>query len=483
MNFRSFYLWIRIYAAIIGLSRGEMLAISKLFCGRNIAVEDSSKRQVVVIGAGPAGLYAAKHLANAGVQVILLNRDIKPGGLAEYGIYYNKYKMKRGLRKQFAQILDNPNITYYGNVTIGLETCFSLEEIRSLAFDAILVSVGAQGTKWLGLPGESLKGVYHAKDLVYHYNVLPPYSTDDIYVGKRVALVGAGNVMMDIAHWLIRDRKVDEVTAIVRRGPAEVKFDKKEMENIARNLDLAALDRELARVMPIMESVGQDVAVARENLLAGLPKALEPVSDTRFLFHFLASPTCIQGNDAERVSGLEIEDNTLVIKGADTRASGLGHRHILDLDSVVFAIGDKVDDVFGLPVKWNEFIKNPNPRYPIDGISYEAYNPEINSPIEGIFVAGWSREASSGLVGVARKDGENGARAILDFLSQAPRIIQQTDRPAALLTMLNQACNPVVTLEDLRRLEAYEQAEAKRLGLEDFKLKTNDEMLRMMGFN
>lgn len=442
---------------------------------------DSNKRQVVVIGAGPAGLYAAKNLANAGVQVILLNRDIKPGGLAEYGIYYNKYKMKHGLRKQFHQILENPNITYYGNVTIGVETCFSLEEIRSVHFDAILVTVGAQGTKWLGLPGESLRGVYHAKDLVYHYNVLPPYSTEDIHVGKRVALVGAGNVMMDIAHWLIRDRKVEEVIAVVRRGPAEVKFDKKEMENIARNLDLVALDREFSRVAPIMESIGQDVAEAKENLLAGLPKALEPVSDTRFLFHFLASPTCIQGNEEEMVSGLEIEDNSLVIKGADTRASSLGTRHILDVDSVVFAIGDKVDDVFGLPVKWNEFIKNPVPRYPIDGVSYEAYDPETESPIEGIFVAGWSREASSGLVGVARKDGENGARAILEYLSQLPTMEDSLDRPDELVSMLNQACHPVVTLEDLRKLEAYELAEVQRLGLEDYKLKTNEEMLRVMG--
>ncbi len=443
---------------------------------------DKNTRQVVVIGAGPAGLYAARRLADAGVQVVLLNRDIKPGGLAEYGIYYNKYKMKQGLRKQFHQILENPNITYYGNVTIGVETCLSLEEIRAIHFDAILVTVGAQGTKWLGLPGESLLGVYHAKDLVYHYNVLPPYSTEDIYVGKRVALVGAGNVMMDIAHWLIRDRKVDEVTAVVRRGPAEVKFDKKEMENIARNLDLADLDRELGRVAPIMEAIGQDVGEAKENLLAGLPKALEPVSDTRFLFHFLASPTCIQGDEEEKVSGLEIEDNALIIKGTDTRASSLGTRRILAVDSVVFAIGDKVDDVFGLPVKWNEFIKNPEPRFPIDGISYEAYDPESASPIDGIFVAGWSREASSGLVGIARKDGENGARAILDYLSQgAPADAPLRDRPAALLELLNQACNPIVTLEDFRKLETYELGEAQRLGLEDFKLKTNEEMLRVMG--
>ena len=67
---------------------------------------------VAVIGAGPAGLFGARELANKGARVLLLNRDIKPGGLAEYGIYPNKYTMKNGLRKQFRQVLDHPNIVY-----------------------------------------------------------------------------------------------------------------------------------------------------------------------------------------------------------------------------------------------------------------------------------------------------------------------------------------------------------------------------------
>src|SRR5512143_858052 len=180
----------------------------------------------MVIGAGPAGLFAARQLASAGVHVVLLNRDIQPGGLAEYGIYFSKYKMKEGLRKQFRQILEMPNIEYYGNLTVGQKGDLSLMELRALGFQALLVTVGAQGTKWLGLPGENLVGVYHAKDLVFHYNLLPPFGTRDYRIGKRVALIGAGNVMLDIAHWLVRQLKVDEVISVVRRGPNEVKFSK-----------------------------------------------------------------------------------------------------------------------------------------------------------------------------------------------------------------------------------------------------------------
>ena len=112
---------------------------------------------VAVIGAGPAGLFGARELANLGARVVLFNRDLKPGGLAEYGIYPNKHTMKNGLRKQFKQVLDVPNITYYGNVTIGENADLTLDDLRALGFQAMLVTAGAQGTKWLGLPGEDLR--------------------------------------------------------------------------------------------------------------------------------------------------------------------------------------------------------------------------------------------------------------------------------------------------------------------------------------
>ena len=130
-------------------------------------VNHGSQYLVAVVGAGPAGLFAARQLALAGAHVVVFNRDIKPGGLAEYGIYPDKHKMKEGLRKQFRQLLSLPQIDYYGNISIATGGDLTLADLRSFGFQAILVTVGAQGTKWLGLPGEDLRGVYHAKDLVY----------------------------------------------------------------------------------------------------------------------------------------------------------------------------------------------------------------------------------------------------------------------------------------------------------------------------
>ncbi len=438
---------------------------------------------VAVVGAGPAGLFASKVLASNGVQVALLNRDIKPGGLAEYGIYYDKHKMKEGLRKQFRQILDSEAIHYFGNVRVGKGTGLNLSDLQRMGFDAVLVTVGAQGTKLLGTPGENLRGVYHAKDIVYHYNQLPPFGSADYAVCCRVALVGVGNVMLDIAHWVIRDLKVDEVIAVARRGPVEVKFSKKEMEIVGANLDLEAFETEMKRVRPVMEAVGQDVQAARDYILAGLSKALAPVSGTKLRFDFLASPTRILGDEHGNVIGLEVEDTTLVADGSDTKARGLGTHRVLDVEAVIFCIGDRVDENFGLPVSRNEFVKNPNPGYPVDGLSYEAYDPAAAAPIEGVFVAGWSREASSGLVGVARKDGENGAQALLQYLKS----MDQHSQPGAVIDELYRRLQAmggrVIIKDDLWILDAIEKMEAKRRSLDYYKFRTNEEMLAALESN
>ena len=422
---------------------------------------------IAVVGAGPAGLFGAREFANQGAHVTLFNRDVKPGGLAEYGIFPTKHIMKEGLRKQFRQVMDNPNIDYFGNVTVGTQGDLTLDDLRALNFDAILVTAGAQGTKWLGLPGEHLQGVYHAKDVVYFYNKLPPYAQKTFLFGKRCAIVGAGNVMVDIAHYLIRHAQVEEVIAIVRRGPVEVKFDKKEMEHIIANLDVAALDAEIERVTPTLQAVGQDPAHARATILEALPKADPKLSDTRFRFEFLCSPVQMIGDDQDRLTQIELEDNILVLKDGETKARGTGNKRLLDVDTVIFAIGDKVDESFGLPVEWNEFVKSKEPKYPIEGVSYE-------SGFDGLFVGGWSRQASHGLVGYARKDGINAAKAVLQYLQT------QTPKGASAQTVIDRVESlpkTVITKEDIKGLESVEAAEAAKRGLEEFKFATNEEML------
>src|ERR1700752_146621 len=114
----------------------------------------SAKHLIIVVGAGPAGLSVANMMSKQGHEVVVLNRDIKFGGLAEYGIFPNKHKLRGGVRKGYWEI-----------------------------------PTGAQGTKTIGVEGDTAQGVYHAKDCVYHFNRLPGYSTRPFDMGQRVAVI------------------------------------------------------------------------------------------------------------------------------------------------------------------------------------------------------------------------------------------------------------------------------------------------------
>jgi ferredoxin/flavodoxin---NADP+ reductase len=389
--------------------------------------------------------------------------------------------MKDGLRAQFRQILALESIRYYGNVSVGVQNDLRLNEFRELGFQAILVTVGAQGTKWLGLPGEQLTGVYHAKNLVYHYNGLPPFSEQNFAIGCKVAVVGAGNVMGDVVHYLTCEAKVDNVYAVARRGPAEIKFDKKEMEVIVAHLDMGGLEKVIDRVAPVMRGLGQDPEASKELFRSIFAKGCPPCADTHFMMDFLASPTRILGDANGKVAGLEVENNTLVLEDGLVKARGLGTYRVLDVDTVIFAIGDAVDSGLGLPISAGEFSKNPSPRFPMDGNSYEAYDPKGDQDLSDIFVAGWARKASTGLVGIARRDGTNGAKSILQYLATRPVI---DDAPIKNLEKrLSRLEKPSVNKECLATLLEAEHQQALQSGVEDFRFEHNQEMLTVMGLS
>jgi ferredoxin--NADP+ reductase len=252
---------------------------------------------------------------------------------------------------------------------------------------------------------------------------------------------------------------------------------------VVRNLDLAALDTELERVRPAADAVGQAVYEARDFILSALPKALEPVSATRFRFDFLASPRRILGDEQGTVRGLEVEDTTLVCTEGEVQAKRLGTTRVVDVDTVIFCIGDKVDETFGMPVRWNAFVKHAEPRFPVDGLSYEAFDPDLGRPVDRVFVAGWSREASSGLVGVARKDGENGAQAVMEYLAGLPGLKEPQSVLDNLHAHLERLGKPLVRKEHLWQLEQVERAEAVSRGVETFKFGDNTAMFAAMGLD
>jgi ferredoxin/flavodoxin---NADP+ reductase len=380
---------------------------------------------VFVVGAGPAGMFAARQIALAGFEVFLFNRDIKPGGLAEYGIYPMKDKMKIGLRKQFAKVLELPGVHYFGHVQVGSTYDVTIAELEAMRPAAIVFACGAQGTKKLGLPGEDLKGVYAAKDFVYHYNQLPPYAAMDFSTGKRIAVIGMGNVAVDIARWLLLDapgRHTEEVIIIARRGPSEIKFDKKEIEYVDHHIWREQLVQELERVRERCARVNQDASPEHvfDQHFRHLKDPAFASIQPRLSFRFLSSPTAALPDEQGRIAGLEIAENELVLRGdGSTAARDAGERTTIPVDTLIFAIGDKHDAQIGLPMGKDGYATRPSPDRPGDP-TFEVWNPDAQSVLAGRFVAGWARQASTGLVGIARHDGEVGANKAIEFVKNAP---------------------------------------------------------------
>lgn len=432
---------------------------------------------VFVVGAGPAGMFAAQKLALAGHETVILNRDIKPGGLAEYGIYPRKDKMKTGLRKQFDKVLSLPNIHYFGHVPVGAGNPVTIDFLRRFCPAALVFAVGAQGTKKLGIPGEDANGVYSAKDFVYFYNQLPPFAGQDFSVGKRVGIVGMGNVMVDIARWLMVDapnRSVEEVIVIARRGPLEAKFDEKEFAYIQMHLDRQAFREELQRVKPAMEAVGQNSAKVPEETFLCLSKAPDQATAPPVLrFRFLSSPSKIIAGPHGRIARLVLTENDLIQKEGGISARASNRTHEIEVDTLIFAIGDQHDPALGLPYGPGGYVTNSDESSP--GSKYQVFDHLQDRVCGGDFVVGWARKPSEGLVGIARHDAEVGAVHILEYLGTLPQreSVSAADVERELIAKGVQ----YVTKEDLRCLGIAEQQEAQKRGVAYYFFSDDAEML------
>lgn len=439
---------------------------------------------IVIIGAGPAGMAVANLMSKAGREVVILNRDIKFGGLAEYGIFPSKLKLRGGLRKTYWEVIQRPNVHYFGNVSIGGQKDVTIEDLRSLGASALVFATGAQGTKTIGVDGDTALGVYHAKDVVYHFNRLPGFGERPFEMGRRVAVIGVGDVMVDIAHWLIRYRQVDEVTAIARRGPAERKYNPKEIRAVCSNIDQDALAGEFTRIRPRLQAVGQDPDDVLRAMTGEFTKCDPQTSKTKMHFRFLASPRRVLTDSRNRVGGLELEENKLEPKGQDFVAVGLKQYYEFPCDSVIFAVGDKVDETVGLPFKHGVFYTNPHPSgNDPDDSWFQAYDEASGKVLQGTFVTGWARKASEGLVGIAKRDGEWCAEVVTRYLAtQAPRDRANLDAALSRLrSVLAERNVPAVDAEGLRLLELAEKeqpADGECIG--EFKFPSNQKMLAII---
>jgi ferredoxin--NADP+ reductase len=227
--------------------------------------------------------------------------------------------------------------------------------------------------------------------------------------------------------------------------------------------------------------VGQNAQEIQTGLTAEFTKCEQTGSQSKMGFRFLASPKRILVDGNHRVRALEMEENKLEPKGDDTAAVGLKQYYEFPVDSVVFAVGDRVDETVGLPYKNGVYVTNPNKtgNDPDDAL-FQAYDEKSGQVIEGLFLAGWARKASEGLVGIAKRDGDWCAEVIGRYLATRGSHPRPTmaDVITKLQAVLKERKSQPVDLDGLKVLEAVEKTHAGSPdAIGEFKFASNSDML------
>lgn len=385
--------------------------------------------RVAVIGAGPSGLYAAAALLSSGepVSVEVLDRLPAPYGLVRYGVAPDHVKMKsviRVLQKPF----DPADVEFLGGVRIGGDG-IPLDELRT-HFHAVVHATGSSVDRALGVPGEELAGSLGSGAFVSWYCGHPDFTELSPPLDHPgVAVVGAGNVALDVARVLaktademaatdvpgpvldaLRSSAVRDVHVLIRRGPQHVRFTPAELRQIG---DLAHAqvivhdDGLLAAGVEEPATIEQGDRRQRQNLAmlgewVGRP---DDGSPRRIHLRFLRSPVRLLGEG--RVSGIVVERTAVDASG---RVVGTGEEEVLDVGLVVRAIGYAGEPIPGLPFdEASGTVPNEGGRVVRDGV-----------PVPGAYVTGWIKRGPTGVIGTNKGDAQETVAALLEDLPSLP---------------------------------------------------------------
>jgi NADPH-dependent glutamate synthase beta subunit-like oxidoreductase len=421
--------------------------------------------RVAVVGAGPAGIYAAEALTRQSevpVAVDLIDRLPTPFGLVRHGIAPDHPKM-RAIRDTLHRTLDDPLVRFVGNVEIGVD--LPLEELRAYV-DAVIYTYGASLDRHLGIDGEDLPGSLAATELVAWYCGHPDADRERVeaaLAGVRSAVVvGVGNVALDVARVLARTpdeleptdmpqhvldalaaTRVEEVTVLGRRGPAQATFTTQELRELDELADATVLvdPADLELDPGSEERAAADRNVSRNlAVLRGWADHV-PTGRTQLRLRFFGRPVRLLGE--ERVNGVEVERTTV---DGDGRLMGTGEVDVLRADLVVRSVGYRGTPLPGLPVdERTGTVPHEEGRVLRDG---------RRSP--GEYVAGWIKRGPSGVVGHNKHDARETVASLLADVAEG-RL--QTHGPTEELLdgLVARGVEPVL-LDDWRAIDAAEIA-------------------------
>ena len=419
--------------------------------------------RVAVVGAGPAGLFAVQSLVASvpGIGVDVFDRLPTPYGLVRYGVAPDNQKIKsvtRVLREPFEQ--PGSRVRFFGNVRFGAD----IHRDDLLAhYDAVVYATGAQGERRLGIPGEDLPGSHGAKPFVDWYSGHPDAAESDFALhAPKVAVVGAGNVALDVARMLVRsadeiaatdvpDRvlaafrksRVTDVYLVARRGVAQAKFTAEELRTIngMAGIDLVLRPDETALTAADEARIAADRQL-RANVSMMQEWARRPLrgASRRIHLRFLQRPVRILGERG--VEGVVLERNEPLDDGG-TRATG--RLETLEVGMVFRAVGYQARPLPGVPFDEARAVIRHSAGRVVD---------ERGQVSPGEYVTGWAKRGPSGVIGTNKSDSAETVAHLVADLGSRRRPRQRDSRD--ILALLDDRGVAYTTWADWRRLDDHE---------------------------
>jgi ferredoxin--NADP+ reductase len=448
--------------------------------------------RVAVVGAGPAGAFAADRLLRrlGDVRVDLFERLPTPWGLLRSGVAPDHQEIKR-LDETFDRETLGRGCRFFGNVEVGVDISHA-ELMRH--YSAVVYATGAQTDKSLGIPGEDLPGSWAATEFVAWYNGHPDYRDLQFDLSaKRVVVIGNGNVAADVTRLLtrnvdelartdvadhaleaLRESRVEEVVVLGRRGPAQAAFTSSELRELG-HMDGVGLvvDRADAELDPVSQRWldEEGTFTARKNVELLSEFAANPPSPDaarRIVLRFLRSPVEIRG--AERVEAVAVGRNEIV--QADDGA--LRPR----------SVGDEAETIeCGLVLRSVGYQAVPLPDVPFDERSFVLPNDRgrvrdpDGRPFPGVYAVGWIKRGPTGILGTNKRDADETVDRVAEDLASGA--LEPRDLPDAgeIEAILEGRKPDLVTADgwraiDARELEMGEEAQRPRV-----KLASREELL------
>ncbi len=454
----------------------------------------TSPLRVAIVGAGPSGFYAAQALLRQKeleVEIDFIDRLPTPYGLVRGGVAPDHQSIKK-IARSYGKVATKPGVRFFGNVRLGSD--ITVDELVQ-RYDGIIYAVGNESDRKLGIPGEDLEGVYSATEFVFWYNGHPDYSDRDFNLSDagRVAVIGNGNVAIDVARILGRDpeeladtdlpaapleelrrSKVREVALIGRRGPAQSAFSPKEIQEIGKleSCDLV-ISPEDATLDPAsqgwMES-GEASATVQANVdyVQEISQRGEGTRDRKIRCWFLASPVEFLGQDG-RLTHVRFVRNILVERNGRLGSVSTDETWLEPFQLAFKAIGYRGVPIPGVPFR-TDWGLIPNE---LGRVQHEAGGQVV----PGQYVVGWAKRGPSGLIGSNRPDSKATVEAFLEDLPGLTRAAGGSD----LADLLTERAVQWVSWEGWQRIDEEEIRRGQEAGKIREKFTSIEAMISFLG--